>query len=55
MFARITKRLIVGAVPTYLLASQGRTPTTCEEVKSLTWDAPGVAMWRSVERVGRRP
>ena len=36
----------VGAGPAYLLSSQGRTPTTCEEGKSLSWESPGVAVWR---------
>ena len=35
-----------GDGPVYFVSSSGRVPSTCEEGKALSWDAPGVDIWR---------
>jgi hypothetical protein len=37
---------LVGVGPVYFLTTSGHSPTTCIEGKPLSWDRPGVHVWR---------
>jgi cyanophycinase-like exopeptidase len=36
----------VGVGPAYFMRNNGHQPTTCEEGQPLSWDSPGVDVWR---------